>query len=161
MAVSAAIAKNGKRPSEETVSNHQSELASLIGRNIEVDGVHATMIPRLFLMRASQLTEPLPTVYEPALCVVAQGRKQVMLADEVYYYGPERCLVISVDLPAVGQVIEATPAKPYLCLRLDLDQGQLSALMMEIGQAPPRSQRAERLRLGLSINPVDPLLLDA
>ena len=161
MAVSAAMAKNGKRSLAETVSNQQSELASLIGRNIGADGMHATTIPRLFLMRASQLTEPLPTVYEPALCIVAQGRKQVMLADEVYFYGPEQCLVISVDLPVVGQVIEATPAEPYLCLRLDLDPGQLSALMMELGQGVTRNQRTERLRLGLSISPVDPLLLDA
>jgi AraC-like DNA-binding protein len=161
MAVSVAMAKNGKRPVADTVNNQQSELASLIGRNIAADGMHATTIPRLFLMRASQLTEPLPTVYEPALCIVAQGRKQVMLADEVYFYGPEQCLVISVDLPVVGQVIEATPAAPYLCLRLDLDPGKLSAMMLEIGQGVTRNQRAERLRLGLSISPVDPLLLDA
>src|SRR5215470_2111663 len=161
MAVSAAMAKNGERPLEETASNHQSELASLIGRNIEVDGMHATTIPRLFLMRASQLTEPLPSVYEPALCIVAQGRKQVALADEVYFYGPEQCLVISVDLPVVGQVIEATPTEPYLCLRLELDPGQLSALMMEPGQGATRNQRAERLRLGLSVNSIDPALLDA
>jgi AraC-like DNA-binding protein len=155
------MAKNGKRPLAETVGKRQSELARLIGRNVGADGMHATAIPRLFLMRTSQLTEPLPTVYKPALCIVAQGRKRVMLADEIYFYGPEQCLVVSVDLPAVGQVIEATPAEPYLCLRLDLDLGQLSALMMELGQGATRNQRAERLRLGLSINPVDPLLLDA
>ncbi len=161
MTVSTAVAKKGAPPLAETVSNRHSELASLIGRNIDADGMRATAIPRLFLMRASQLTEPLPTVYEPALCIVAQGRKQVMLADEVYFYGPEQCLVISVDLHAVGQVIEATPAEPYLCLRLDLDPAPLSALMMELGQGALRNQRTERLKLGLSINPIDPALLDA
>jgi AraC-like DNA-binding protein len=165
MTVSTIIAKtgspNGKRPLSETVNNRQSELAGLIGRNIDADGMRGAAIPRLFLMRASQLTEPLPSVYEPALCVVAQGRKQVVLADEVYFYGPEQCLVISVDLPMVGQVIEATPAEPYLCMRLELDPGQLSALMMELGQGAPRNQRAERLKLGLSVSPIDPALLDA
>src|SRR5215813_12208146 len=165
MTVSTSIAKNGAKngapPSMESVSKRQSELASLIGRNIDADGMRATAIPRLFLMRASQLTEPLPSVYEPALCIVAKGRKQVVLADEVYFYGPEQCLVISVDLPVVGRVIEATPTEPYLCLRLELDPGQLSALMMELGQGAPRNQRSERLRLGLSVNPIDPSLLDA
>src|SRR5215510_5562178 len=159
MSINGAI--NGKRHSAETVSKRRSELADLIGRNIAADGMQATTIPRLFLMRASQLTEPLPTVYEPALCIVAQGRKQVVLAEEVYFYGPGQCLVVSVDLPAVGQVIEATPAEPYLCLRLNLDPGQLSALMMEVGQGVTRNQRAERLKLGLSVSPVDPALLDA
>jgi AraC-like DNA-binding protein len=163
MSVSTATAKNDKHPLVETVSKRQSELAELIGRNIDADGAQVTAIPRLFLMRASQLTEPLPSVYEPALCVVAQGRKRVMLADEVYFYGPEQCLVISVDLPVVGQVIEATRAEPYLCLKLHLDPGQISALMMELaqGQGGTRNQRAERLRLGLSVSPVDPALLDA
>jgi AraC-like DNA-binding protein len=46
-------------------------------------------------------------------------------------------------------------------MRLDLDPGQLSALMMELGQGARRNRRAERLRLGLSISPVDPPLLDA
>src|SRR5262249_23875807 len=165
MSVSTGIArigaKIGDRTLAETVGKRQSELASLIGRNIDADGMRATAIPRLFLMRASQLTEPLPSVYEPALCIVAQGRKQVVLADEVYFYGPEQCLVISVDLPVVGQVIEATPAEPYLYLRLNHDPGQLSGLMMELGQGATRNERAERLKLGLSVSPVDPALLDA
>lgn len=161
MTVSTATAKNDKRHLAETASKRHSELASLIGRNIAADGMRATGIPRLFLMRASQITEPMPTVYDPALCIVVQGRKQAMLADEVYVYGPEQFLVVSVDLPVVGQVIEATPAEPYLCLKLNLDTGQLSALMMELGQGMTRNQQAERLRLGLSVSPVDPALLDA
>ncbi|HEU0175214.1 MAG TPA: AraC family transcriptional regulator [Blastocatellia bacterium] len=158
------IAKNGKRYLTETVSNHPfelAELASLIGRNIGEDGMRATAIPRLFLIRKSQLSEPMLTMYDPALCIVVQGRKQVMLADEVYVYGPEQFLVISVDLPVVGQVIEATPAEPYICLKLNLDPGMLSALMVELGQSLTRNQRAEQLRLGLSISPLAPPLLDA
>ncbi len=161
MTVSTATAKNGKRPSGENTGDPLAELANLIEWNIGADGIHATAIPRLFLGRASELTEPMPTVYDPALCIVVQGRKQVMLADDVYVYGPEQFLVVSVDLPVVGQVIEATPAEPYLCLKLNLDPGQLSALMMELGQGSPRNQRAEQLRLGLSISPLPPPLLDA
>jgi AraC-like DNA-binding protein len=161
MTVSTATAKNGGRPLGETVGNQRSELAGLIRRNIGADGMRATAIPRLFLIRSSQPTEPMPTVYDPALCIVAQGRKQVMLADEIYVYGPEQFLVVSVDLPLVGQVIEATPAEPYLCLKFILDPGQLSALMMELGQGAPRNQRSEQLRLGLSISPLAPPLLDA
>ena len=165
MAVSAALAKNaaknGKNTRIETISNQRSGLASVIARNIEADGMHATAIPRLFLMRASQITEPLPSVYEPALCIVAQGRKQAMLADEIFIYGPEQLLVVSVDLPIVGQVIEATAAKPYLCLRLDIDLQKFSELMIEIGPDARRNHRAGRLGLGFSITPVDSQLLDA
>lgn len=140
---------------------HQSELARLIDRNIKADGIHACAIPHLVLIRASRLSEPIPTVYEPALCIVAQGRKQTMLGEKVYFYDPEQYLVVTVDLPVVAQVIEASPDKPFLCLSLNLDPGQLSALMMELGLNAPRNPQAERLGLGLSISPMEPALLDA
>lgn len=143
---------------EETVQKQQSELASLIAQNSSVDGVHATAIARLFLIRASQPTAPLHALHEPALCIVAQGKKQVMLADELYLYGSDHCLVVSIDLPVAGQVIEATPTAPYLCLRLDLDPGELGTLMLEAGLDVPGNQQPRR---GLALSPVTPQLLDA
>ncbi|MBD2411062.1 AraC family transcriptional regulator [Nostoc calcicola FACHB-389] len=143
---------------EQTVRKQQSELAALIAQNSNTDGVHATAIERLFLIRSSQPTAPLHALHEPALCIVAQGKKQVMLAENLYVYGQDRCLVVSIDLPVVGQVIEATPSFPYLCLRLDLDPGELSTLMMEAKLDAAANQAPEP---GLSLSPVTPQLLDA
>jgi hypothetical protein len=106
--------------SDETVGRQQSELAKLIERNTGADGIHSTDIPCLFLSRSSQPSAPMYGLHEPAVCIIAQGRKQVMLMGNRFLYGPEQCLVVSVDLPVVGQVIEATPDVPYLGLRLDL-----------------------------------------
>ncbi|MEH2367985.1 AraC family transcriptional regulator [Nostoc sp.] len=143
---------------EQTVRKQQSELAALIAQNSNGDGVHPTAIERLFLIRSLQPTAPLHALHEPALCIVAQGKKQVMLADNLYVYGQDQYLVVSIDLPVVGQVIEATPSVPYLCLRLDLDMGELSTLMMEAKLDAPANEPSEP---GLSINPVSPQLLDA
>ncbi|HAA33100.1 MAG TPA: AraC family transcriptional regulator CmrA [Cyanobacteria bacterium UBA8553] len=143
---------------EEIVRKQQFELAALIAQNSSADGVHATAIERLFLIRSSKPTAPLHALHEPALCIVAQGKKQVMLADALYLYGPDQYLVVSIDLPVVGQVIEATPTVPYLCLRLDLDPGELGTLMMEAKLDTPGNQRPG---LGLSLGPVSPQLLDA
>ncbi len=142
---------------EETVQQQQSELAALIAQNSSADGVHATVIAQLFLIRASQPTAPLHVLHEPALCIVAQGKKEVMLADELYLYGSGQYLVVSLTLPITGQVIEATPIAPYLCLRLDLEPGELGALLLEAGLNSDNSQP----RRGLSLSPVSPQLLDA
>ncbi|NJK66221.1 MAG: AraC family transcriptional regulator [Leptolyngbyaceae cyanobacterium CSU_1_3] len=142
----------------ETVQNQQPELAALIADRTNADGVHATAIARLFLIRASQPTEPLHILHEPALCLVAQGQKQVILADQFYFYGSEQCLVVPIDVPIVGQVTEATLAAPYLCLRLDLDPGELGSLILETGLDVPKHQP---LQQGLSLSPVTPPLLDA
>lgn len=134
------------------------ELAALIGRLCASDGIHTTAIPRLVLIRSGQPTEPLHALHEPALCIVVQGRKQVMLGDRVYHYDRSQYLVVSVDLPVIGQVVEATDAEPYLCIRLDLDPVMLGAIMLEAGVADDDAGGAGS---GLTLSPVAPELLDA
>ena len=60
-------------------------------------------------------------VYEPAVCIVAQGRKQSIAGEDIYVYDPEKYLVVSVGVPAVGRILEASPDRPFLCLALSLD----------------------------------------
>lgn len=136
----------------------QNELAGLIARYATSDGIHATPIPRLSLIRVSNPTEPIHALHEPALCIVVQGRKQVILGDRIYRYGPEQYLVVSVDVPIVGQVVEATADSPYLCLRLDLDPGVLGALILE---ADLGSGVGESPVAGLCLDLVTPELLAA
>ncbi|WKB55942.1 AraC family transcriptional regulator [Eleftheria terrae] len=115
-----------------------TRLASLIQRATSGDGVFSTAIGRLALIRASQPNQPLHAVQQPALCVVAGGAKRVMLQDEAYLYDRSRYLVASVELPVSGQVVQATPDAPYLCVRLDLDPGEIAGLLLQARlPAPP------------------------
>ncbi|ARQ03004.1 AraC family transcriptional regulator [Pseudorhodoplanes sinuspersici] len=134
------------------------ELAALIDRFSGADGIQPTAIPRLVLIRCSQPTEPLHALHEPALCIVAQGRKQVMLGDTIYDYDPAHYLVVSVDVPIIGQVIEASPSRPYLCLRLDLDPVVLSALILDAGADDATDQLPQS---SLQLDVVTLELLDA
>ncbi|HEV7256275.1 MAG TPA: AraC family transcriptional regulator [Bosea sp. (in: a-proteobacteria)] len=134
------------------------ELAALIGRLCTSDGIHQTAIPRLVLIRSSQPTEPLHALHEPALCIVVQGRKQVILGERVYHYDRSQYLVVSVDLPVIGQVVDATDEAPYLCIRLDLDPVMIGAIMLEAGVADTDAGGAGS---GLTLSPVASELLDA
>ena len=49
------------------------ELAELVGRHARIDGRHPTAIGALTLYRLSAPSDPVPTVFEPALCLVAGG----------------------------------------------------------------------------------------
>jgi AraC-like DNA-binding protein len=138
--------------------NQQDELARLIDRHATEDGVHQTQIPRLSLIRASHPTEPLHVLHEPALCIVAQGRKRVLLGDKVYLYGRDQYLVVSVDLAVSGQVVEAEPEKPYLCFRLDLDAAMLTELLTEAGLDAATGRHPGP---GLTLGPATPELLGA
>ncbi|HEU4881357.1 MAG TPA: AraC family transcriptional regulator, partial [Longimicrobium sp.] len=109
----------------------RGELVQLLERRTGSDGGHDTAIPALKLWRFSHPTEPAPVLQEPAVYVVVQGRKQVTLGDETYVYDRAQYLAVSVDLPVVGNVFEASPEAPYLCLTLTVDPRELAALIVE------------------------------
>lgn len=136
-------------------------LASLIERYSGSDGMHQTALSHVTLWRSARVTEPLHTLYKPALCIVAQGRKRTQLADQILIYDAAKYLVVSVDLPIAGQVIEASEDKPYLCLQLDIDPAMLTALMLESGLKDTKPPAASSLELGLAVSAVTPDLLDA
>jgi AraC-like DNA-binding protein len=122
----------------------RAELADRIARNVPGDGVHASVVPALALIQASEPSQPLPTVYHPSLCVVIQGRKRALLGDEVYVYDPLNYLVVSMTLPMVGQIVEASAEHPYLCLRIDIDPALINDLLMQLGPSAPTRPSGER-----------------
>ena len=140
------------------MSDSNGELIRLIEQNHREDGSVATAIPRLHLIRFSRPTERIHGLYEPAFCIVAQGRKRAMLGDQIFEYDRSRFLVVSVDVPVAGQIIEATPREPYLCFRLDLDRALLASLFMELGDGFRCDRGPEQ---GLVLSAVTPELRDA
>ncbi|USX25942.1 AraC family transcriptional regulator [Oxalobacteraceae bacterium OTU3CINTB1] len=80
-----------------------------------------TVISPLTLYRHTAATQPLPITYTPSIALVVQGRKQVHLGTNTFVYDRSRFLLTSIELPVTSQVIEASEAVPYMCLRLALD----------------------------------------
>jgi AraC-like DNA-binding protein len=64
----------------------------------------------------------------PAVCIVAQGAKVVMLGRDVLEYDAAHVLVFAVDLPTSSQVIRASRKEPYLGFVLDLDPARVAEL---------------------------------
>jgi AraC-like DNA-binding protein len=95
------------------------------------DGIHITALPALQLVRISAPTPCTPTLYEPRLCVVVQGSKTATLGNQHYRYDPLHYLAVSMTLPMIGQVIEASAERPYLCLRLDIDPAGITELLRD------------------------------
>jgi AraC-like DNA-binding protein len=106
-----------------------TQLAELIDRHCGTDGSFETALPRVGIIRSSARTEPIHTLYEPSCCIVAQGRKRAIIGDTVHVYDTANYLVVGVDLPVIGAVVEASADLPYLCVRLQIDRGILSELV--------------------------------
>jgi AraC-like DNA-binding protein len=136
-----------------------AELAALIERQTPVDGTFPTALPGVSLLKQSAPTgEPIHGVHEPAMCLVVQGAKQVLLNRELYTYDASRHLVVSVDLPISGQVTQATRDEPYLCFRLDLRPAHIAALILEAGITRSGPRISSR---GLVVGNTSAPLLDA
>src|SRR4051794_15910467 len=135
----------------------QEELAERIARALPKDGA-VEPLKGLLLNRSSIPTEPLHGVSKPSFCVIAQGSKQVMLGDSLYRYDPAHYLLATVELPVVGQVVEASAERPYLSLRLDLDPALVGSVMVEAAHLSSRDRGDVR---ALDVSPLDADLLDA
>jgi AraC-like DNA-binding protein len=134
-----------------------AELASLLQRRTGSDGGHETAIPALALWRYSHPTELTPGIQQPAVYVVVQGRKHVELGGKTYVYDPSQYLAVSLELPVVSRVVEATPEAPYLCMTLRIDPRELAALIVESGRPAPRDEHDGR---ALFVSPLEAPLLD-
>src|SRR5436309_2533336 len=102
-------------------TNDMAELAAAVERQTAADGLYDTAVSALWLSRRSAPTGGVASVYEPSLCIIAQGSKEVLLAGETYRLDAANSLLVSVELPVSSQVVEASPGRPYLGVRIALD----------------------------------------
>ena len=103
-----------------------------------------TAIPGLSLFQRDEPTQPESRMYEPRICLIAQGAKRVLLGDDTYVYGERHFLITSVNLPTVVQITKASREKPCLGLILKLDQREISQLMVDSNLPLSRPQQSSR-----------------
>jgi AraC-like DNA-binding protein len=103
-----------------------------------------TAIPGLSLFQRNEPTQPESRMYEPRICLIAQGAKRVLLGDDTYVYGERHFLITSVNLPTVVQITKASREKPCLGLILKLDQREISQLMVDSNLPLSRPQQSSR-----------------
>jgi len=115
-----------------------SELAlrrfgNVVARYAPHDGAFPLRLPGTFVVRLSRMTsEPMYATMRPAVCIVAQGAKVVMVGRDVVEYDPAHVLVLAVDLPISSQVIRASRKEPYLGFILDLDPARVAELATRV-----------------------------
>ncbi|WP_216094849.1 AraC family transcriptional regulator [Sphingobium phenoxybenzoativorans] len=97
-----------------------------------------TAIDGMAIMRSDHPKPPAHMIFKPSMCVVAQGAKWATFGGTQLEYRAGQALVIGVETPSVGRVIEATPGEPCLVLAFELDV----AIMRSVAEGlkePPRS----------------------
>jgi AraC-like DNA-binding protein len=143
---------------ENEIREKLTEIRALIARHS--GGGRATPLPGLRVVATPAPTQPVNAVYEPALAVIAQGAKRAMLGDRVFNYGVGQYLIVSVDLPVISRVVEASGREPYLGVAITLDPAAIARLLLETS-AGERIAEDKDDALGLAVSDAPPELLDA
>ena len=135
------------------------KLARRIAAYAPHDGVFDLSIPGLHASRYSRIhADCVHALHLPALCIIVQGAKSVIVGEEVYEYDTTRMLVFSVALPIAAQVTRASYSEPYLGFRLDLDPHKVAELVLKVfpqGLPPVPERRA------VYVAPLDPSIVNA
>ena len=132
-------------------ANELEKLPAAVLRRTAADGVYDTTVTELCLSRFSAPTELTAILYEPCLCVVTQGAKEIILADETYRLDPAHSLLVSIDLPVSARVATASPDRPYLGVRLPLDPAVVGELLAD---HPVKATSGPPAR-GLAVTPLN------
>lgn len=147
----------GSEAEEDGLGPALSALSRCVERAVSPGGSKAHLGP-IRAFRATRPTRPEHAVFGPLLCVVAQGSKQVLLGDDCYTYKPGNFLLNSVTVPAAGQVLEASEARPCLWLTIEIDLAIVISVASEAGL--PRCAPARPLR-AMEASPITLPLLQA
>src|ERR687886_2606759 len=114
----------------------REELTERIARAVLEDGT-VEPLEGVQLRRASSPTELGHSVSFPALCVVAQGSKEILLGEDRYRYDPAHYLIVTAELPIASHITEASEERPYLRFLLKLDPTLVGSVMVEAGHPVP------------------------
>jgi AraC-like DNA-binding protein len=133
-----------------------AELRLLIVRHAGGAARHrATILDGVSITCVTQPTPPTAVMAEPSLAVVADGVKRTVLNGVPFDYRAGQYLVVSLDLPVIGQALQASPDEPFAVFTMKLKPAAIAPLLLETVHAarPPAFS-------GLAVSDATPELLD-
>lgn len=129
-----------KQPEPRLNSSLLSAVTAYIEDQGGGQGLFPTAIDGFNIVRSFQSMMPMRSIYRPSLCVVLQGGKELLLGEERLSYGTMECLVVSVGVPATGQIVEASEKNPYVGVMIDFDVATLREILEQLDAIPPQSE---------------------
>lgn len=136
---------------------HMERLVDEASRRLAMaaNGRHQVVRPinGLHILRHSSVGTLEASLYEPVLCLILQGGKEVTTGERTLSLGPGECLLVSHDLPVWSRITQA----PYLALVLEVDVASIRELHDSIADSALDDDHVR----AAETHQADPGLLDA
>ncbi|GMK40380.1 AraC family transcriptional regulator [Paenibacillus sp. CCS19] len=138
-----------------------NKLLQMVGSLHLAEGRTETAVPFFTMIRRNRPTAMTPGVLTPSFCLILQGTKKIQLGHDTLYYGAGDCLVSLFDIPASGQVVDASLQSPHIGLRIDLTAEEIASVMTEaeIQVKPLSSKMGPGAYVGKSDEPLQLLFI--
>ena len=103
-------------------------------RHANADGLALPPVPGLRMIRTYAPGAPMRSMYRPLVCLVLQGAKQMTVGrhDQRLFKGGQS-VILGIDAPVIGQIVEASRDEPYLAVAVELDMTIMQSVAIEIG----------------------------
>lgn len=90
-----------------------------------------TGMPRVDILKVSAPTRLAPEIYQPLVSLILQGEKRLVIGSQVLRYTAGHTFIASVDVPVIGEIVQASAAAPYLAVRLTFDRSVVADLLRD------------------------------
>jgi AraC-like DNA-binding protein len=124
---------------DDALTDLATRIGALTDVTAEYGGIVPTCIEALTLMRAERPTPIDPTCYEPVICLILQGSKEIEFGPRRVRASRGQSIIVSHDLPIRTRIVEASAARPYLVAVVRLDGGTLRSLADGLEDTEPAS----------------------
>lgn len=131
-----------------TMTDGLASLRSLIARHGTAHGEPLGALAGVRLVATEAPTPLFSHICEPALALVAQGRKRMEVGNRAFECAAGQYLIVPVDLPVGVRAVEASTDRPFLSCSVRLKPDAISALLLDAGTA--HRERPEPPRMAVS-----------
>lgn len=100
-------------------------LAGDLSADGATEGIAKLGLGEAVMLRRSRPSAIEGTLYQPLLCLVLQGAKDVAAGTHSVHCPAGHAIIVSHDLPVLSRITEASPEKPYIAFVLPVDLGLL------------------------------------
>jgi AraC-like DNA-binding protein len=116
------------------------------------------IMPGVIASRRHHPTALTPTIYTPALCLLAQGSKIFYVNQKSYMYDETHVMLFSINMPIVAQIVRATATEPLLGLRINLQPAMIATVVQKCFPTGIVSQTPTH---GIMVHPTTNDIIDA
>ncbi|MFV0322740.1 MAG: AraC family transcriptional regulator N-terminal domain-containing protein [Alphaproteobacteria bacterium] len=132
------------------------QLAGLIEKYAPHDGRFKLAIDGVHVTRMSTITDiSTHSLALPGICIVAQGAKQVFLAEQAYEYDESNLIVYAAEVPVTTRITKANKDAPFLCLVIQLDPQKLTGAIHKVfPNGVPKVAETQAIYIGKNNNQI-------